>query len=120
MNRSLLRALAAALCFSSPACTGIEPELPSLVEQTTAQDGQGLHVGPPVEMDQTGTARFVKTLYDGFHPARALELVTFIDRFYRAPANRGFDEVLARVDKTLREAGFDGQDQHLEVSYIKV
>jgi hypothetical protein len=79
-----------------------------------------VRLGPPVEVDEKGTARFVKTLYDGFRPARALELVTFIDRFYRAPANRGFDEVLGRVDKFLREVGFDGQDQRLQVSYIKV
>ena len=120
MNRSLLGALVAALCYSSPACTGVGPELRSLVEQTSASDGQNKHLGPPVEVSQTGTARFAKTLYDGFRPARALELVTFIDRFYRAPANPGFDEVLGRVDKSLREVGFDGQDQRLQVSYIKV
>ena len=120
MNRSLLCALAFALCCTSPACTGIEPELRSLVEQTSTQTEQGWHIGPPVEIAETGTARFAKTLYDGFRPHRALELVTFIDRFYRAPANRGFDEVLARVDKALREIGFDGQDQRLQVSYIKV
>src|SRR5262245_309407 len=120
IHRSLLGALAASWCFTSPACTGIQPELRSLLEQVSAQDGQFQHLGPPVEMGETGTARFVKTLYEGFVPHRALELVTFIDRFYRAPANRGFDEVLARVDKTLREDGFDGQDQRLQLSYIKV
>jgi aminopeptidase YwaD len=120
MNRSLLGALLSALCCTLPACTGLDPELRSLVEQTAQQDGQNKHLGPPVEVADTGTARFVKTLYDGFKPHRALELVTFIDRFYRAPANRGFDEVLARVDKTLREVGFDGQDQRLQVSFIKV
>src|SRR5262245_24552556 len=120
IHRSLLGALAASWCFTSPACTGIQPELRSLLEQVSAQDGQFQHLGPPVEMGETGTARFVKTLYEGFVPHRALETVTFIDRFYRAPANRGFDEVLARVDKTLREVGFDGQDERLQVSFIKV
>ena len=62
----------------------------------------------------------MKTLYDGFRPHARSSSSRFIDRFYRAPANQGFDEVLTRVDKTLREAGFDGRDQRLQVSYIKV
>jgi hypothetical protein len=49
-----------------------------------------------------------------------MELVTFVDRFYRAPANHGYDQVLARMDKDLREIGFDGEDERLQVEFLKV
>ena len=113
MNRALLGRLAA-LVISSLACTGIEPELRSLVQQTDAAAGkQDWHVGPPVEVTDTGPARFTKVLYEGFRPARALETVTFIDRFYRAPANEGYDEVLEKLDKALHDIGFGGADTRL-------
>src|SRR5262245_18372572 len=113
--------LAAVLVPLSFACTGIDSELRSLVQQTNPAAGvQEWHIGPPVEVADTGTARFARTLYDGFRPSRALELVTFIDRFYRAPANQGFDEVLTRLEKSLREIGFDGEDKRLDVDFIKV
>ncbi len=123
MNRS--RALGAPVLVlalaASFACQGIEPELRSLMQATDAQAGvQKFHVGPPVEVSAAGTARFARPLYDGFRPQRALELVTFIDRFYRAPANQGYDEVLARLDKELRAAGFDGADERLQVEFLKV
>ncbi len=121
MNRSLLGALAAALVISSLACTGLEPELRSLVQQTDAQAGkQDWHVGPPVEVAETGPARFTKVLYEGFRPHRALETVTFIDRFYRAPANEGYDEVLEKLDKALHDIGFGGADTRLELELLKV
>src|SRR5262245_1914424 len=100
---------------------GLENELRSLIDATAAQVGeQPFHQGPPVEVAETGTARFARPLYEAFRPARAMELVTFIDRFYRAPANQGYDEVLARLDKSLREIGFDGQDERLQVEFLKV
>src|SRR4029077_4612220 len=52
-------------------------------------------------------------------PARAMELVTFIDRFYRAPANEGFDEVLERLDQELRAAGFGGADKRLGLEFLQ-
>jgi hypothetical protein len=109
------------LAVVSLACRGIEPELRSLMQATDAQVGlQIKHVGPPVEVAGTGPARYVRALHEAFRPHRAMELVTFIDRFYRAPANQGYDEVLARLDKALREIGFDGQDSRLQVEFIKV
>lgn len=122
MNRPCaLGAPVLALAAVSFACQGIEPELRTLMQATDAEAGvQEWHVGPPVEVAATGPARFTRTLHEGFRPERAMELVTFIDRFYRAPANRGYDEVLARLDKELREAGFGGEDQRLEIGFLKV
>ncbi|NOT30333.1 MAG: M28 family peptidase [Planctomycetes bacterium] len=114
-------ALAVACALTLSACQGIEPELRSLMQATDAQAGdKDGHGGPTVEVAESGTARFVRALYDGFRPQRALELVTFIDRYYRAPANQGYDEVLARLDKTLREIGFDGADPRLALEFLHV
>jgi hypothetical protein len=111
----------ASLSLALAACRGIEPELRDLMEQTEAAAGvQRWHLGPPVEVAATGPARFVSKLHAGFQPERAMELVRFIDGFYRAPANHGYDEVLARLDQELRAAGFGGPDQRLEVGFLKV
>ncbi len=125
MDSPFLEALAArALLFASwlgAACTGIEPDLKSALQEIDRATGeQEWHVGPPVEIAPTGPARFVKPLHEAFRPHRAFELVTFIDRFYRAPANQGFDETLNRMDKLLREAGFDGADARFQLEFIKV
>jgi len=103
------------------ACRGIDSDLRSLVEATSAQEGvQEFHLGPPVEVAGSGPARFVKTLHEGFRPARARELVAFIDRFYRAPANRGYDEVLTKLEADLRELGFGGEDGRLFLDFLEV
>lgn len=119
-RRCVLGTIASALLLAASACTGIEPDLRSLVRATEAQAGvQPWHVGPAVEVGPTGPARYTQALYDGFRPQRAMELLTFIDRFYRAPANQGYDEVLTRLDKELRKAGFGGEDKRLKLDFIK-
>jgi hypothetical protein len=111
----------AALAFFWTGCTGIEPELRSLLEQTNPQAGvQEWHDGPAVEVAETGPARFVKALHEGFRPHRARELVSFADRYYRAPANEGYDEVLTRLDSELHDVGFGGADPRLELEFLKV
>lgn len=101
--------------------SALESEVRSLVEAIEAQDAlQESHVGPPVELDETGPARFAPALYDAYKQSRAMELVSFIDRFYRAPANRGYDEVLARLDTVLREAGYGGPERRLELAVLDV
>jgi hypothetical protein len=119
MTRLLVLALAVASLATS--CTGLEPELRALTQSTDPAAGiQKWHSGPPVELEPSGPARFAKTLYDGFRPHRAMELVTFIDRYYRAPANEGYDEVLGRLDRELRELGFGGDDRRLQVDFLQV
>ena len=126
MNRpsAACGARVASLVISSwlvTACTGIEPELRTLMQATAAVEGeQQWHGGPPVEVADTGPAPHVRVLHEAFRPARAMELVSFIDRFYRAPANEGYDEVLNKLTKTLREAGFDGEDPRLSLELLDV
>jgi aminopeptidase YwaD len=105
--------------FSTVACTGIEPELRSLMQQTDPEASEHKHIGPPVEVADTGPAPYARVLHEAFRPARAMELVTFIDRFYRAPANDGYEEVLARLGKGLRDIGFDGEDKRLDVELLE-
>ena len=76
------------------------------------------HRGPSVPMGSSGTARFVAPLFEAFRPRRAMELVTFADRFYRTPANPGFDAVLDRIHDVLSEAGY-GTDPRLELYVIE-
>ncbi len=119
--RTAVRPVLTAAAFLAPACSSLDPDLKSALQEVTkATAAQDWHTGPEVVIDETGTARFVRPLYEAFRPHRALELVTFIDRFYRAPANRGYDEVLDRLDKLLRETGFDGADTRLQVDFIQV
>lgn len=122
MNRPspVVSTLAAALLLAT-SCQGIDPELRALVEATSAQEkAQEAHLGPPVEMATSGPARFVKTLHEGFKPERAKELVAFIDRFYRAPANQGYDEVLGKLEADLKEIGFGGDDTRLFLDFLEV
>ncbi|MBI5434449.1 MAG: M28 family peptidase [Planctomycetes bacterium] len=66
----------------------------------------GDHAGPPVTTGDSGPARFVAPLHARFDPARAFEDVRFIDGFYRAPANDGYETVLAHLEARLRAGGF--------------
>jgi aminopeptidase YwaD len=113
--------LLAALLLAGSCRSSLESEVRSLVQAIEAQDAlQESHVGPPVELDETGPARFTSELYEAYRTSRAMELVSFIDRFYRAPANQGYDEVLTRLDKVLREAGYDGPERRLELGFLDV
>jgi len=116
-SRASLAVLAALMGW---ACAGIEPELRSLLEATAQESAaQEKHTGPSVEIADSGPARYVRPLHEAFRPHRAMELVTFIDRFYRAPANPGYDEVLERLDRALSEAGFGGADARLSLEYLE-
>jgi len=104
----------------SPSCRGLESELEPLLQATNAQEGvQDFHVGPPVEVAASGPARFVKTLHAGFEPGRAQELAAFIDRYYRAPANDGYEAVLEKLETELRALGF-GTDARLVLDFLEV
>lgn len=94
------------------ACRSIEDKIPL---QALEVDGpQGLsasgHHGPPVVAGQGGAARYVSPLYDGYDTAYARRLLSFIDGFYRAPGNDGYEAVLDRLRRDLAEAGFGTLD----------
>jgi hypothetical protein len=76
------------------------------------------HRGPSVVMGNTGPARFAAQLFAAFHPDRAMETVRFADRFYRAPASPGYDQVLDRIIGELRAAGY-GEDPRLELVVLE-
>lgn len=65
-----------------------------------------LHRGPKVVLSSAGPQRFVPDLHSRFERERAFERTRFIDGFYRAPANDGFEATLERVASDLRAAGF--------------
>ncbi|MCK6447418.1 MAG: M28 family peptidase [Planctomycetes bacterium] len=67
---------------------------------------EGHHVGPAVTVGTTGPARYAAALHARFDAERAFEDVRFIDRFYRAPANDGYEAVLARIEARLAAGGF--------------
>lgn len=75
------------------------------------------HVGPPVssplvegDTARRGPARFLATLAERYRAERAMETVAFCDGFFRAPANDGYEAVLAHLDRRLRAAGFEARD----------
>ncbi len=79
---------------------------------------QGAHHGPPVAAGASGPMRFAPALHARFDAARTKELLAFIDRYYRAPGNDGYEAVLDRVAASLREAGF-GAREGFELSVIE-
>jgi len=79
---------------------------------------QSFHKGPDVEVAPTGPARYVETLLAGFDSDRAMETVSFVDRFYRAPANDGYMATLDHVKERLVAAGYGGEDERLELREI--
>jgi hypothetical protein len=120
MNRSLAAHVPVGVVALLLGCVGVDPELRSLLGEAQGSGGvRAQHQGPAVEAAATGPARFAATLHQDFDAERAFELVKFIDRFYRAPANEGYDEVLERLAGLLREAGF-GSDERLGLEFLKV
>lgn len=71
------------------------------------------HVGPPVAAGEEGPGRFAALLYDSFDPSRAMASAEFVDGFYRAPANDGYESCLDHVRERLTAAGFGARDNLL-------
>src|ERR1035437_3812360 len=47
-----------------------------------------------------------RTVSARFQAGRAMEVVTFMDRYWRLPGNTGFDATIDHLEAGLREAGF--------------
>ena len=109
MRCLLLGATSLALLLS--ACRSSETDIP--LEALELPSDQPLlevdHDGPPVVAGSSGPARFVEKLLEGFDPSHARGLLAFVDGFYRAPANDGYEAVLDRLAADLREVGFGSQ-----------
>ncbi len=113
--RPLLGACALALvaaCNSSPGLP--EPEdLPGAADEQAARIA---HHGPAVDLQESGTQRFVGKAYDRFDVARAMETVAFMDERVRTPGSPQYDEVLDRVAADLEAAGF-GSHARFELEF---
>ena len=87
-----------------------------LSEPTIELLGDG-HRGPGVVSGSTGTGRFAAALYEAFDAERAMETVRFVDQFYRAPGNDGYEATLDHLAAQLRAAGY-GSEHGLELEEI--
>jgi len=76
------------------------------------------HAGPPVAPGGTGPARFALLAYEAFDAERALQLVEFVDRFWREPGNDGYEAVLARLKEELAGLRF-GEDPTRTLQWIE-
>jgi len=76
------------------------------------------HYGPEVAPGDSGTARFTGVLYDEFAAEAAMDVVRYVDGFYRAPGNDGYDASLDRVRERLTAAGF-GEREGFELDEIR-
>ncbi len=103
--RATCIAACAFVCWAATGCAS---------NRTTGTPASIRHRGPAVHFDESGPARFVSPLLAAFDTRRAMETVTFIDGFYRAPANEGYDRVVDKLVERLRAAGF-GSDPRLEL-----
>lgn len=76
------------------------------------------HIGPRVELDEAGPARFVRLTYNGFKASRAMDVVAFLDDRYRTVGSQGYNECLDEIERLLREAGF-GEKPELELTILE-
>ncbi|MFT5285645.1 MAG: aminopeptidase YwaD [Planctomycetota bacterium] len=72
--------------------------------------GKAHHRGPKVAMSEDGPMRSAKLLYERFDVEQTMKNVTFIDQYYRAPGNEGYEAVIDHFQAMLREAGFGNVD----------
>jgi len=109
--------LAAALvvaCSSSPGLPDPE-DLPGWDEE----DLPGLsHVGPRVDLQESGPQRFVKKVYERFDVAHAMDEVAFLDHLIRTPGSRDFNEVLDHFAEQLTAAGY-GTNPRFELHWLE-
>jgi hypothetical protein len=117
-----LRAPLASLCLlAALGCQDTGTRIARELAQATPAQEQVLstgHTGPPVVAGNSGPARFVGRIDSAFDAKRAMASVEFIDGFYRAPGNDGYNAVLDHLAKELRAAGY-GTNPRLEIEEIE-
>lgn len=91
----------------SPAPAPATPVVKAVQEETI----DGVYVRASTGLDRLlpkSAERTYEALSSRFKPARAMELVTFMDRYWRVAGNTGFNASLDRIKSGLVEAGFTG------------
>lgn len=112
------RALLGSCLLGMVACSGGPmPDAELLAIPAGPELLEGEHLGPAVVAGDTGPARFVGPLYEAFDRSRAMRDMGFIDQYYRAPANDGYEEVIELILRRLREAGY-GSEEGFELEVI--
>ena len=115
----MFRRLATAASLLVLGGCGSSPDLQGLLESIPSTTDQDWHVGPDVHLAATGPARFVGPLHEAFRPERAKKFAEFIDGYYRAPGNEGYDAVIDRMADELVEAGFGLDDPRLMMEILE-
>lgn len=118
LRHFLTGATALALALAACRSAGTDIPLEALSVPARVQPLEVQHRGPTVMAAGSGPARFARQLYDDFDAGSARGLLAFIDGFYRAPANDGYEAVLDRVAADLRAAGF-GSEPGLELFFLE-
>ncbi len=101
----------AVLCACAIACRAA-PSKDQLIELARqAEDARPArldtaHRGAPIALGTSGPARFARLLHEEFETERALATAAYLDKFYREPANEGFDASIDHVASALRAIGF--------------
>ena len=110
-----------ALWASLAVAVGCSSNMPGLSEilAVAGEQDTSWHRGPSVEPSDDGPARYVAKLNAGFDPESAMRIVRFADRYYRAPANDGYELVLEKLAELLRESGFGGEDARLKLEFLE-
>jgi hypothetical protein len=85
-------------------------EMSAAAERDSAAGKSAGHTGPGVSQRNSGTARFAPRVFDSFSAENALATTAFADRYYREPANDGFEAVIDHVVSELRAAGYGASD----------
>jgi aminopeptidase YwaD len=110
------------LVVLTAACRSSDSDIEAILKSGLAEAGevnQEWHRGPRVFVDANGPARFVPALLDAYDADAAMETVRFVDGYYRAPGNEGYDAVIEHLIEKLRAAGFDGGDPRLSMRVIE-
>jgi hypothetical protein len=118
---------AAWLLLGLTACAGPEPSspegapadvAPAAADDRAPRAASSGHRGPAVAVTDDGPARVTRAFLDAFDTEAAMESVVFMDRYYRAPGNEGYDLSLEHLADRLRDAGF-GMDPRLEMRFLE-
>lgn len=102
MERTVLGlCLAVAACSSPPGGPAIEG---------WGGYSAGYHNGPKVVLGESGTARFVGPLLEGFDKEAAMATVAELDPWFREPGNDGFEFAMDELEAKLRAVGFGSRE----------
>jgi aminopeptidase YwaD len=105
MSRSSVVRLSLVLLACAPLAGSPAAQAPSQVAETIA----AASVRAAGDLDRllpASTEKTYKALAARFDPSRALEIVTFMDRYWRVAGNTGFNASLDHIEKGLTAAGF--------------